>query len=304
MTRSGFSLDGNFMGLGWYMRRTEDAARLAAFYGDVLGLPLLRGMQPVFMFWAGETLVFELKSDEAPGPAREENPESASCTPVFRTEDLGGLLARLKAARVPLVSRRIETGYEEAFVLDPDRQLIGFRQLADNASCGMPPNVHLPYDVGCGPMPRDVTNLGWIVTRYADPQRAAGFYASIAGFSLRDRSEHGASIDFGEVSTLEIKAGGAQLPAPKDRCEVRNSYILRAQATAPIKSHLEASGVHFPNPHIQWKRAHLMYFLDPENHIVGIEERYHPSRYPPGIEAYAEDMEAERRFHASGGNAK
>ena len=89
----------NLMGFGWYMRRTADAERLAEFYGEVLGLPLIRGRQPVFMFWAGEDLVFELKSDEAPVDLRHNDPATAPCVPVFRVHDLPALLRSMHALR-------------------------------------------------------------------------------------------------------------------------------------------------------------------------------------------------------------
>lgn len=290
------------MSFGWYMRRTEDAERLARFYSDVLGLPLLRGHQPVFMFWAGETLVFELKSDEAPVNHRETDPETAPCVPVFRVHDLDKLLVRLAASKVKVVSdRQIENG-REAHVLDTDQQLIGLREMRKtspyaNDAEAQRRNARAPtFESGCDTMPDDIQGLGWITCRYRNPEAIAAFYHNVVGLAPVDGQPERTSFDFGDSTVLEICAGGPDLALPNDRVEVTNSYILRLQQTGPFKERLELQSVPWPNPHIQWKRAHLAYFADPENHIVGVEERYDPSEYPPGVDAYPEDLEAERRY--------
>lgn len=290
------------MSFGWYMRRTEDAARLAKFYGDILGLPLLRGQQPVFMFWAGETLVFELKSDEAPVNHRETDPATAPCVPVFRAHHLDNLLERLTAAGVTITQDNLIENGREAFALDPDQQLIGLREM--EVASSYPNDVQArhyherspTFDAGCKAMPIDIQGLGWIICRYNNSEKAAAFYQDVVGLKPIPGQPGKHCFDFGDGTVLEIADGGPNLPLPSDRTEVTNSYILRLQQTGPFKERLEQLGVPWPNPHIQWKRAHLAYFADPENHIVGVEERYDPSEYPVGVDAYPEDLEAERRY--------
>lgn len=290
------------MSFGWYMRRTEDAERLAQFYRDVLGLPLLRGQQPVFMFWAGETLVFELKSDEAPVNHRETDPHTAPCVPVFLVHRLDRLLKRLTASGVDVIQDLLIENGREAFVLDPDQQLIGFREIsADSlhpteAEAQEQHGSATTFDPGCAAMPSDIKKLGWITCRYRDPIKAARFYEHVIGLEPIAERLNRHCFNFGDGTVLEIAEGGPELALPSDRTEVTNSYILRLQQTGPFRRRLEKLGVPWPNSHIQWKRAHLAYFADPENHIVGVEERYHPSKYPPGVEAYPEDLEAERRY--------
>ena len=293
------------MGLGWYMRRTEDAARLAHFYKDVLGLPLLRGAQPVFMFWAGEALVFELKSDEAPVNHRETDPKTAPCVPIFRTSSMDQLLTRLSNAAVEIVTVDSIPGGREAFILDPDHQLIGFRQMDSPCEIAWEEEAkrrkaNPVFDPGCSPMPEDIDVLLGVQCRYQDPNPIQAFYKDTVGLELMEGLKDRPTFHLGDNTILEILGGGKVLPMPKDRIEVTNSFILRTAKTDPIKTHLEQHGVPWPNPHIQWKRAHLCYFTDPENHIVGIEERYDPKDYPPGVESYAEDLEAERRYRAGG----
>lgn len=295
-------MDNGIMSLGWYMRRTEDAERLADFYGNILGLPLLRGQQPVFMFWAGESLVFELKSDEAPVNHRETDPETAPCIPIFRVHSMSSLLHRLTTSGVRIVSDKEIKDGREVFVLDADDQLVGLREISPNSSLAFEIEARRRredtnrFNPGVEPMPDEIQDLGWILCRYQNRNTVAGFYQDTIGFTPVDGLPDRQSFDFGDNVVLEIADGGPELPLPKDRVEVTNSYILRLEKTAPFKDRLEGLGVPWPNPHIQWKRAHLAYFADPENHIVGIEERYDPSEYPPGVDAFAEDLEAERRY--------
>lgn len=290
------------MALGWYMRRTESAEELAAFYRNVLELPLLRGQEPVFMFWAGEALVFELKSDEVPELARECDPVSASCVPVFRTRDLDALITRLADRGVRRVNAADEPPARSAYFLDADDQLIGFREYS--AASMLPSEIEarrrhsegLAYQTGCAPMPADISELGWITCRYERPDNVAAFYRDRLGLievpGLPDRF----TFSLGDNTFVEIAGGGCARPLPKDRVEVTNSYIVRVQSTEKLKA--ELSDVPWPNPHIQWKRAHLCYLADPENRLVGIEERYDSSEYPPGVESFPEDIEAERRYRA------
>lgn len=299
------SLDQNLMSMGWYMRRTADSHVLGDFYTDIMGLPLLRGGRPwpVTMYWAGEATVFELKSDEAPMPERERNPATAPCTPVFRVHGLDGLISRL----VDGGAKRIEEEYitdhfREAYVLDTDNQILALRETPRGKGTRIDEEAWrrldggCEFDPNCGAMPSDIQCLDGIVMRVADLPAMQSFYRDIIGFAEVASDDERAVFDLGDNTYLELRPGGHKVPVPEDRIEITNSFILRLQDTERFKKSVKAQGVHFVNEHIQWKRAHLAYFADPEGRIIGVEQRYEPENYLEPVEVYAEDIESDRRF--------
>jgi len=300
-------LENNLMAMGWYMRRTADSHGLGDFYRDVLGLPELRGGRPwpVTMFWAGEATVFELKSDEAPMPARDGDPMTAPCMPVFRVHGLDRLLDRLlRGGAVSAGEEALPEG-RRAYVLDPDGQLIALREMSRGAISPIDREAWRRFDRGnefdpaCGDMPGDIQCLDGILMRVENLPAMRDFYRDIAGFPELESDREQAVFELGDNTYLELRPGGTAVPVPGDRVEVTNSFILRLQDTDRFKAAAKARGVHFVNEHIQWKRAHLAYFADPEGRIVGIEQRYAPEDYLEPVETYAEDLEAERRFQAA-----
>lgn len=300
-------LDGNLMMMGWYMRRTADSHELGDFYTDVIGLPMLRGGRPwpVTMYWSGDATVFELKSDEEPMPERDQNPDTAPCTPIFRVYGLNGLVARLRDKGVEIVrEEQLKPGQRQAVALDTDSQLIAFRETERGAGNAIDEeawrrrDAGYSFDPGCGAMPADIQVMDGVVMRVADLAKMREFYTKIVGFPMIESTDEVVTFDLGDNTFLELRPGGHEVPVPKDRVEITNSFILRLQDTEAFKQHVKAHGVHFPNEHIQWKRAHLAYFADPEGRIIGIEQRYDPKDYLEDVEIYPEDIETERRFAA------
>lgn len=299
------ALDNNLMSMGWYMRRTADSHTLGDFYSNVMKLPFLRGGRPwpVTMYWAGEAAVFELKSDEAPMPERDRNPNTAPCTPIFRVHGLDGLLDRLIAGGAQRVGEDLITAdFRQAYVLDPDNQILALRETQRGKGTRIDDEAWRRYDAGCdfdpecGEMPVDIQCLDGVLMRVADLGAMHAFYRDAIGFPEVTYSEDHVVFDLGDNTFLELRGGGHIVPVPKDRVEITNSFILRLQDTEQFKKVTKANGVHFVNEHIQWKRAHLAYFADPEGRIVGVEQRYDPENYLEPVEVYAEDTESERRF--------
>jgi len=298
--------ENNLMCLGWYMRRTADSHTLGDFYRDVVGLPLLRGGRPypVTMFWSGEATVFELKSDEEPMPARDTDPNTAPCMPIFRVHGLDTLLSRLVTGGARLAGEANLPFAREAYVLDLDDQLLVLREYQREGESPINQEACRRLDRGAafdpkvGEMPADIQCLDGALMRVKDLPAMKAFYTDIIGFTPVVADDEHIVFDLGDNTFLELRSGGRVLPLPKDRIEVTNSFILRFQNTRLFQTQAKSRGVRFVNEHIQWKRAHLAYFADPEGRIIGIEERYDPKDYLEPVETYAEDVEAERRFHA------
>lgn len=299
------ALENNLMTMGWYMRRTADSHTLGDFYRDVIGLPLLRGGRPwpVTMFWAGEAIVFELKSDEEPMPERDRDPATAACTPIFRVHNLDSLVSRLKDQGVVFIGEEtLEQGRRQAHMLDLDNQIMTFRETPRSSTNPLDIDAWSrfdnPSDFDPAPsaMPEDIQQIDGITMRVADLAAMRDFYSDVIGFSIAEEHDDMVMFDLGDCTFLELRPGGHTVPVPKDRVEVTNSFILRLQDTEKFKKYVKERGVHFVNEHVQWKRAHLAYFADPEGRIIGIEQRYDPKDYLEPVEVYPEDVESERRF--------
>lgn len=290
------------------MRRTADSHLLGDFYRDVMKLPCLRGGRPwpVTMFWAGEATVFELKSDEEPMPERDKDPKTAPCTPVFRVHGLDDLIKRLVEGGAKYIGEEaLSEGRREAYLLDPDDQIIALRETPRNTTSPIDKEAWRRFDTGnpFNPgdeftMPKDIQCQDGILMRVEDLGAMQGFYQNIVGFKLVEADATQAVFDLGDNTFLELRPGGKRVPVPNDRVEITNSFILRLQDTERFKKSVKAHGVHFVNEHVQWKRAHLAYFADPEGRIIGIEQRYDPKDYLEPVEVYREDVESELRFAA------
>jgi predicted enzyme related to lactoylglutathione lyase len=274
----------NLMFFGWYMRRTPSISALLPFYRDVLKLPLIRlSEKSVAFFWGGESTIFELKADVPPRPERDSNPATAPMTPVFATPDLTKLLKRLTQHGItPLPAITDST---DAFVLDSDKQIIGFRQMKKPTSS---------FNPGCAPFPDDISGLTAIIRRAANVEKACLFYRDVFQFP-----DLGAGrFDFGEGIALEVLGGGSPQRVPPDRGEITNSLVMRVVDHDAWNAHLKKSGARIVNDKIQFNSAELTYAADPDGQIFGFEERYEPPEYRTPRQPFLEDVEAERRWAA------
>src|SRR4051812_10245006 len=86
----------HIQGLGWFVRRARDPERLAAFYQEALGLPVLRRSANSVSLWMGETAVLEIAEGGHAAPAYT-NRNQATCYPVFRVYNFGRILERVRA---------------------------------------------------------------------------------------------------------------------------------------------------------------------------------------------------------------
>jgi catechol 2,3-dioxygenase-like lactoylglutathione lyase family enzyme len=298
------ALRSHIMCMGWFLRRTARADDLIPFYRDTLGLPVMRGWEPTYFIWTGETFCMELIAEAPPRPERDQDPATAALTPMFRALDLEALLARLGAEGVRLVARSESEDGKEAFVLDTDGQLIGFRE----APAGSPKPFDVEarrrrgrgdtYSYGWTQMPGDMQELYALRRRVANMETALAFYAKVLGLAILEQSSSGARLDAGDNFVLELAPGGSMQRLPeKDRTEIANSFVFRVDNFDATVAELEALGVPIVQ-RLEFNSAHLVYASDPEGQLIGFEERFEPHGYKTWRDPFAEDLEANRRWRA------
>ncbi len=283
------------MGPGWYMRRTPNADRLIPFYRDGLGTSVIRGEEPVYFLWAGESYIIELKAEKPPREERVTDPDVHPCTPLFHTRDLNVTLARLLRAGGELISSSETPFGREAFVLDPDRQIVGLREpIGGETALGR--SAVSEYNPGCAPLPDDLIGLRSIVRRVADMETMITFYRDVIGFKEVGPVNGRHLFDQGEGVHLELAPGGAVQTPPQDRVEITNHFIVRVVEHDAFNQALKDAGVKFSNDSFRWNSADMSICIDPEGHIMGFEERFEPHEYGHPRDPFEEDMEADKRW--------
>lgn len=288
------------MGPGWYMRRTANATALLPFYRDALGTSVIRGAEPVYFLWAGETFIIELKADGSLRGERVTAPALHPCTPIFHSRDLQVTVDRLLNNGASLISRSDTAFGPEAFVLDPDQQIVGIRQPKDGELAIGRSNVS-SYNPGCAPLPEDVIGLRSILRPVVDIGTMSSFYGDTVGF--KDLGKHNGRhlFDLGEGVHLELTSGGEQQNPPKDRAEISNQFIVRVEDHDAFNAALKANDVPFCNDSFRWNSADMSICIEPEGHIMGFEERFEPHEYGTPRDPFEEDLEADRRWRQTAG---
>jgi len=286
------------MGPGWYMRRTPNATKLIPFYRDALGTSVIRGAEPVYFLWAGESYIIELKAEKPPREERVIDPTVHPCTPVFHTRDLETTLARLLRGGGELISSDTTPFGREAFLLDPDRQIVGIREpIGGETALGRIPVSD--YNPGCAPLPDDLIGLRTIVRRVADMDTMIRFYRDVIGFKEIGPIHGRHLFDQGEGVHLELAPGGSVQTPPQDRVEITNHFIVRVVEHDAFNHALKDAGTSFSNDSFRWNSADMSICIDPEGHIMGFEERFEPHEYGHPRDPFEEDMEADKRWRLS-----
>ncbi len=294
------------MSLGWILPRSQNAERVAAFYGEVLHLPLLRGYADAWLFWAGETVVFEPKSDAAP-TWRYRDWRQSPTLPVIRCLDLAGSLDRLGRHRVNVIEKARDDLGAYAVFEDIDGHFVmlrepkpdsprAFDKLARERRSDI--NRHRGFNPGVAPMPADIQGIDCVIRHVADLDAMLAFYTGPVGLSVVEHLESRATLDCGDGTVLELRSGGQPETPPDDRFEVPDAFILRVNDFDGYRQRLIDRDVRIVNDRIQFGRGALGYFCDPEGHLVGYEERYDQDACKDGAVAFAEDLEANRRWRA------
>jgi catechol 2,3-dioxygenase-like lactoylglutathione lyase family enzyme len=292
--------------LGWYIRfLPADQAGLSRFYGETLGLPFVRAgtAQAVDFYWAGESLIHELifEGRAQATTAHERAPNTASLIPIYRVSDIETLTGVLRSKGIaPTAVTRYAHG-RESFFHDPLGSLIGLREV--DLKSALPQDIEArrralrgeAFNVGCAPMPAHWQELGWILRRVADVATLTRFYTNVLGLNLVAMHDGRALLDLGDNSLLELAPGGVAGAPPANRSDLPATFILRIQNIAAFKDDMKRYGVRIVHDVIQWARGSLSYVADPEGNLIGVEEKYHPSRYA-GQVPFPEDLEAQRRW--------
>lgn len=283
------------MRLGWFVRRTPDPEQLADFYERVVGLPVLRRYGKATMFWLGGTTSFEVAAGGGRAPAYADRTEAA-CYPIVRCYDIASEIARLRAADVPFINDfKIDDENHIAYFLDHAGHVFGIQQRTRASE--RPEDIELLRRwesgewrlEGAGDLPPSWQAIGWVAVRGVNPGRLIAFYREILGLPVRYQPrEDLALLALDETTLLEVGAGAKSVPAPNDRTEASNAFLLRVTGLEALLADLRHKGVRFVNEPFEVDGGTIAYISDPEGHVVGVQERWESS-------TRIEDIAASRR---------
>lgn len=295
-------MTGQVISLGWFLPRNADSEEIAKQYGRLLHLPLLRGYADAWLFWAGETVVFEPKSDGAPD-WRYPDWRTSPTLPVFRTPNLTALLSRLRRDGAEIIVEEVGEYGTIAVMKDLDDHFVLFRQTPMDSDLynealareRAETVAHERYNPGTAPMPTDIQGIDCIIRHVADLQTLGKFYADVVGLKKLVDEKRLALFDCGDGTTIELRAGGQVEPVPKDRMERPDTFILRVDDFDAFQAKITEKGAQLVNERIRFGRGCLGYFCDPEGHLIGYEERYPQDRSDGTWVGFEEDLEGHRR---------
>ncbi len=284
-------------GLGWFVRRVSDLGTVNAFYRDVLSLPVVRAAGERIVFWGGETVAFVIADGGTPQPHFGDRSE-ASCTPIFRVRSLDHTVKRLRSLGVDFVNEPFAVPDGRlAYFRDPEGHITGLQERAESSTRAADVEWRRRRDAGELQLPggpeSEILGIGWVAVRCADLESEVAFYRDRLGLDVVQRFDRAAMLSLGDVTMLEVALGEARQTLPADRAEVPDTFVLRVSGAPALAAELDAAGVNFVGaPQLTGDReSSVYYFVDPEAHLLGIQQRAESS-------AYAEDVEARRRIAA------
>lgn len=287
----------SIVGLGWFVRRTNDVEGLTRFFRDVVGLPVLREHGGIAQLWAGEATVFEIAPGGRPNPEYTDRAQSPS-VPIFRVHGIRGTIQRLRDAGVRFINEFERDHNHLAYFLDPLGNVTGLQERyrtsdrAEDREAWRRCDARETRIEGVGPLPPDIQHIGWVVFRSLDVPAQIAFYRDVVGLDIAvSYSDTNALLSLGDGVLLELSPGSSPQPRPSDRSEVTNTPVLRVRNLDEMVADLKAKGVHFVNDIFAIPFGRIAYFVDPENHLMGLQERSPESDR-------VEDVEARRRWGA------
>jgi catechol 2,3-dioxygenase-like lactoylglutathione lyase family enzyme len=291
-------------GLGWFVRRTSDAAALGRFYASALGLPVLRHWDTResagTMLYAGDVAAFEINRG---GQTPVSDPAVAECTPIFRVRDLDAVVAQGLAAGARGAGEETAQNVRTLFLRDGAGHLYGLRQATDDSPFAPDAEAARRWAAGdrglagLTSLPDNIQDLGYVRLRVEDPTALAAFYAEILGLGILASPADGfVSLHLGGTGVLELVPGGTRRSAPKDRVDVTDVWILRVYDYVAMKAHVAVNRVHQVNA-LEMAGGWLDYYADPEGHLFGFQERKSPDPNIPNSNL-VEDSAARHRWTA------
>ncbi len=298
------------MGLGWYVvfGRPSLTEVMTDFYDKTLGLPLMMTMRTAQQnknyFWCGEDIVLDLSHHalESPLSPREADPATARQIPIFRTDDLGALMADIPARGGKVIPARPAYLGREAFVIDPMGRLVGFRQRDSDSPLAADREARRrlrrgeAFNPGCAPMPAHLQELGWVRVTVADLSAARAFYGARLGLTYIGAAGGAELFDLGDNTTLEIAPGGVPRPVPAEQRAAEAVMILRVVDFPATLARLKAAGQPFPFKIYNMANGGFSYMADSEGNLIGLADRKPPAAYKATLPVLPEDLEARRRW--------
>ncbi len=293
----------NLQSMGWWLRRTtgKKMAELTPYYQKIIGLPLERDFEnDLVLLWAGEDLIFEVKTDDNP-VRKQTDANSAAMLPVFRVHDLAKWRARMESFGYKPVSERKTQWGQTLFYLGPDNLITGFEHRSDDSPLPSDRKALKRWKQGAfrlgnlPPLPDSLHYLSRAIRHVADVEAMSKYYRDV--FGLQPLGSEGDSQIFavGEDSVLEIAPGGVSIPEPGDRSELTDTFVMRIHNLDAERQALSKRGAKLKGDVIvKEETTRLQFVPDPEGWIVGIEER---GKIRP---QYIDDVEADRRWRARG----
>jgi predicted enzyme related to lactoylglutathione lyase len=301
----------HIQGLGWFVRRSPDPHRLAAFYHDTLRFPILRSSRDSISLWTGETSVLEITAGGRAG-ASYANRNEATCYPVYRCYQFESVFERVRASGVRIIggpaTRDEFRPRSLAYFLDPDGHVTGLHQRPDTSTR---PEDHEAWRLhelgeprlpGVDPMPEDLQSIIFISLRSDDFDSQWRYFQDVVGLivahgpTVAHDFEHIPNSPFsagvltlGETIMLNIALSEVNAPVPADPAEVDNFLVLRVHGLSELVETLEGRGVRFLKRPTETDGGRIAYFVDPKGHLIGLQERDPDSDRP-------EDRLAEQRW--------
>jgi predicted enzyme related to lactoylglutathione lyase len=298
------------MALGWYVVFSPPSLmdKTTDFYGKTLGLPLMMTMRTAQQnknyFWCGEDIVLDLShhAPEASFDPQDSDPATARQVPIFRTEDLGALMATFVSRGAKVLPIRPTPFGREAFVVDPTGRLIGFRQRDPGSTFAADREARRrfkrgeAFNPGCASMPAHLQELGWVRLKVADLDAAKQFYGARVGLPYLGLSGDAALFDLGDNTTLELVGGGVARALPTAQNAADSVMILRVVDFQATLRRLKAAGQPFPFKIYNEANGGFSYIADAEGNLLGLADRRPPAAYRGQAPVLPEDLEAQRRW--------
>jgi predicted enzyme related to lactoylglutathione lyase len=291
-------------GLGWFVRRAAHPIPVGRFYRDSLALPVLRQWEQPdnagLMLYAGDVAAFEINRGGQPPIT---DPRLAECTPIFRSRDIDTSLRRAAAGGARVVQQESGPGAATVLLSDPTGYVFGIQQAHMHGALAPDVEAERRWKSaergldGVGAMPGDLQDIARVRLRVEDPLALLVFYNEMLGLDiLGESTREGALLHMGGTCALELLPGGARRPPPKDRIAVTDVWILRVYDYVGLKAHFAVNRIHNVNT-VQMIGGWLDYYVDPEGHLFGFQERKPSDPAVPNTNL-VEDVAARRRWEA------
>lgn len=248
------------------------------------------GVAPNKMLWTGDLVMFELsqRTVTPDGDAR-----IGDLLPVLRARDYdtaiknvlaaGGTLTEEPPGKPRFARFTDPAGYPVAITEPPASSPLRTDKAADEIwRAG---GITLPDIPKFGPAVQDMAS---VILRVADPVAMAAFYSNALDLEkVGPATANGAVLDLGRTTTLVLRPNGVRRPAPKDRAEIPDVWILRVRSIDAMQTRLQAHNVTIVNQ-MTISGGKLIYALDPEGHLFGVQQRS-PDLVPAGMKERVED---------------